>query len=103
MEVQSKYERVRLDFDKYINVIVKYYDVTREQVLKSNQESCVDARYCLVYLLCDKYTDYELSKGCALSKSCVNKIRNKFKDKLCLNSFKLDFMEIKNLIERNNC
>lgn len=40
MEVQSKYERVRLDFDKYINVIVKYYDVTREQVLKSNQESC---------------------------------------------------------------
>ena len=103
MEVQSKYDRVRLDFDKYINVIVRYYDVTSEQVLKSNQESCVDARYCLVYLLCDKYTDYELSKGCALSKSCVNKIRNKFKDKLCLNSFKLDFLEIKNLIERNNC
>lgn len=103
MEVLSKYDRVRLDFDKYINVIIKYYDVTREQVLKSNQESCVDARYCLVYLLCDKYTDYELSKGCALSKSCVNKIRNKFKDKLCLNSFKLDFLEIKNLIERNNC
>lgn len=99
MEVQSKYDRVRLDFDKYINVIVRYYDVTREQVLKSNQESCVDARYCLVYLLCDKYTDYELSKGCALSKSCVNKIRNKFKDKLWLNSFKLDFMEIKRLIE----
>ena len=50
MEVQSKYEKVRLDFDKYINVIVKYYDITKEQVLKSNQESCVDVRYRLVYL-----------------------------------------------------
>ena len=62
-----------------------------EQILHSNREDCVDARYVLVHSLCLYLTDGEVGRLTGLSNACVNKIRNAFCPKLkkfsvrCLN------------------
>lgn len=52
-----------------------------EQILHSNREDCVDARYVLVHSLCLYLTDGEVGRLTGLSNACVNKIRNAFGSK----------------------
>lgn len=95
--MDGKYNNIESLFKKATNRIAEYFNIDANDVFGSNREDCVNARYCLIYILCNKYTDYEISKALPISKSGVNKIRNNFSNKMNIFSFKNDFNCIKSL------
>lgn len=71
-----------------------------EDIIKSNKECCVNARYALIGATCNLYTDYELSQLSSLSRQGINKIRNNVNLKKKYSySFKLLFEDISQCIE----
>ena len=78
----TKFDSVSNLFDKLLTIVSSYFKVDRMKVLNSNIEDCVNARYCLIYLLCEKFRDDDIVKVSGLSRSCVNKIRNNTRIKL---------------------
>lgn len=56
--------------------------VSKEKIISSKKEECVNARYILVGILGEWYTDNEIAELTGLSRPCTNKIRNKFKSRL---------------------
>lgn len=66
---------------KVLECVIKHTATNEESILKSNKEACVDARYVLVHILSQRFTDEEIARFTGLSKTCSNKIRNAFKFK----------------------
>lgn len=78
----TKLSYIENDVFDIINKVSTFYDITNQELLTSNKADCVDARYSAINMLCDKYTDYDINRATKLSKSCINKIRNNFRDKI---------------------
>lgn len=68
-------------YRKILECVCKYTLIDEHSILNSNKEACVDARYVLVHILSQKFTDEEIGKMSGLSRTCANKIRNGFKYK----------------------
>ena len=68
-----------MDFCIYSNIkkqVCETTGISPSEIFSSNNEEVVDARYLLIHLLCDKFTDKEISNMTGISKSLANKIRN---------------------------
>ena len=63
-------------FDIAKNKVCQLTGLDIEDIIKSNKECCVNARYALIGAICNIYTDYELSQLSSLSRQGINKIRN---------------------------
>lgn len=62
--------------------VCRHTGVGEPDMLASNKEECVDARYLLVHFLARYLTDEEISKNTGLTRQAVNYIRNHFGQKL---------------------
>ena len=69
--------------------------ISPSEIFSSNNEEVVDARYLLIHLLCDKFTDKEIANMTGISKSLANKIRNTIHVKKNKYSFRCKLKEIK--------
>ncbi|UVX35896.1 MAG: DnaA protein [Bacteriophage sp.] len=56
--------------------------IKENDLLHSNSEEAVDARYILIHLLSQKLTDGQISTLTKLTRQSVNKIRNNFQYKI---------------------
>lgn len=69
------------NLDKMLDILSKYFVIDKNLILTSKAEEYVNARYILVKILCDNYSDRDVMQITELSKSGVNRIKNKFADK----------------------
>lgn len=69
-------------FQNIVSIVCRHSGIDETRIYNSNKEACVDARYVLVHLLSQKFTDEEISTFTGLSRTCANKIRNSFRYKL---------------------
>ena len=95
----NKLDKVASDFNKTWYVVSSYFNINEKTLLNNNTEDVVSARYCLVFILSEKYNDNDISKATRLSKSVVNKIRNKVARKEMPRNFYLELKEVKCLLE----
>jgi hypothetical protein len=95
----NKFDKVMYDVNEMWSIIASYFDVDEQNLRNNNKEDAVSARYCLVSILCEKYNDNDISKATNLSKSVVNKIRNKVLRKEMPRNFYLELKEVKYLLE----
>ena len=93
----TKYDTIEKEFHQIEDIVVEYYQIDKNDLLKSNKEEVVDARYCLISILCDKYQDSIIAKVSGLSKSVVNKIRNIVGNKNKSRSFYFDLNNVKSI------
>ena len=87
-----------MDFCIYSNIkkqVCETTGISPSEIFSSNNEEVVDARYLLIHLLCDKFTDKEISNMTGISKSLANKIRNTINVKNKKYSFRCKLKEIK--------
>lgn len=96
--MMTKFDDAYAIFDTHLSIVASYFQVDKSKVFTCNEEDYVNARYCLIYMMCDKYNDSDIAKVSRLSKSCVNKIRNNTKFKLKDYSFNKSFKNIQNLL-----
>ena len=94
----TKFDNVYRHFNEGLAVVSSYFQVDKSKVLSCNEEDCVNARFCLIYLLCEKYHDSDIAKVSGLSKSCINKIRNYTSYKLEDYSFRICIKSIRQLL-----
>ena len=95
----NKFDKVMYDVNEMWSIIASYFDVDEQNLRNNNKEDVVSARYCLVSILCEKYNDNDISKATKLSKSVVNKIRNKVLRKEMPRKFYLELKDVKCLLE----
>lgn len=91
-EVQELWEKA-----KYL--VCDYTELSEEDVLTSNREECVDARYILIGVLAEYLTDEEIAKLSGLTRSCCNKIRNGMRMRLSRFSFHCFFHSVNGLVK----
>ena len=94
----TKFDNAYLRFNEGLSIVSSYFQVDKSKVLTCNEEDCVNARYCLIYIMCEKYHDSDIAKISGLSKSCINKIRNNTRFKLEDYSFRSSLKSIKDLL-----
>ena len=83
---------------KYL--VCDYSELNENEVLLSNREECVDARYIMVGVLSNYFTDDEIAKFTGLTRACANKIRNGMKAKMSRLSFRsLYYSVVENIQE----
>lgn len=73
------------NIDLYKELVVavsKETGVEEIDMIHSNSEEAVDARYILIHLLAQKLTDTQISSVTKLTRQSVNKIRNNFQYKI---------------------
>lgn len=58
--------------------VCRYTGVGEVDMLESNKEECVDARYLLIHFLSQCLTDEEISRQTNLPRQSLNRIRNRF-------------------------
>lgn len=63
-------------FDKVMNKVTEVTEVSKDDVLHSNREECVDARYILVAVLSERLTDNDIAALTGWKRQTVNFIRN---------------------------
>lgn len=83
--------------DLYTSILQKVISTTEikeENILKSNKESCVDARYLLIHFLSQYLTDDEISNVTGIVRQSVNRIRNNFPNRMNKWSLKENLKEI---------
>lgn len=93
----TKYDNLFKDFNILSDIVSSYFDIDKSELTKSNKENVVDARYCLIYILCNKYKDFDIAKVLGISKSVVNKIRNQINSNLRNYDFYNDLKVVKSL------
>lgn len=69
-------------YQETLGIVSDCCKVSKEKIISSKKEECVNARYILVSILGEWYTDNEIAELTGLSRPCTNKIRNKFKSRL---------------------
>ena len=75
--------------DKVLDYLSEYLVITKDLILVNKAEEYVNARYVLIRILCDKFSDKEVSTMTGLTKAGVNAIKNKFQHKPFLNDLYL--------------
>lgn len=78
--------------DKILNYISEYFIIDKNLIMVSKAEEYVNARYIIIRILSDYYSDREISQMTELTKSGVNNIKNKFK-------FRTDLFEFYNKLK----
>lgn len=91
MGIETKRDKVKQSFDVHAKYVCNYFEVDSSVFLHSNRKQCVDARYIVVYKLCEAYHDDEIANTIGISIKVVNKIRNKFSERLSDKVFKNDY------------
>lgn len=76
----------------------RHTGVGEVDVLESNKEECVDARYILIHFLSQYLTDEDISRVTGLTRQTVNYIRNHFEQKMNKWSIKSNMSDIGNEI-----
>lgn len=90
--VKELYEKARW-------LVCDYTEIDERDVITSNREVCVDARYILVGVLSEYLTDEEIAKQSGLTRACCNKIRNGMRAKMTRYSFRCMFQSIKGKVK----
>lgn len=75
MKIKDLYQTV-------VGIVCIETGIDEYNIIHSNKECCVDARYILVHILSHKLTDDEISLMMGIKRQSVNYIRNNFKCKL---------------------
>lgn len=65
-----------------MSTVCRHTGVGELDMIESNKEECVDARYILIYFLSKYLTDEDISKNAGLTRQAVNYIRNHFEQKM---------------------
>lgn len=68
-------------FNGVIDKVCVSMDVEREDVLHSNKEECVDARYLVIAVLSERLSDRQIAEVSGWSVQLVNKAKNAFSDR----------------------
>lgn len=68
-------------FDSILAMVCDEMEVSREDVMRSNKEECVDARYLVIAVLSVRFSDRQISDVSGWSVQLVNKARNCFHDR----------------------
>ena len=86
-----------------IGCVFRYTGFSESEVLVSNKEECVDARYIFIHILSQWLTDSQISSATGLSRTCANKIRNGFDCKYKLKfSIRLALQDIMSDLEQDD-
>lgn len=56
-------------------------EITSDMLLRSNREECVDARYIVIAVLSERYSDRQIAEMGGWSVQLVNKAKNSFHDR----------------------
>lgn len=86
-------------YDQTLWLVSDYTELQQNEILKSNKEECVDARYILAGILSDYLTDDEIARFTGLTRACCNKIRNGMIAKLSRFSFRCLYNSVKGAIK----
>ena len=68
-------------FITVLNRVCESMELTENDVLHSNKDECVDARYLVVSLLSERLSDRQIADVSGWSYQLVNKARNSFSDR----------------------
>lgn len=68
-------------FENVMERVCSAMEVSRDDVLRSNKEECVDARYLAIALLSERLSDRQISEVSGWSVQLVNKARNCFHER----------------------
>ena len=68
-------------FITVLNRVCESMELTCDDVLHSNKDECVDARYLVVSLLSERLSDRQIADVSGWSYALVNKARNSFSDR----------------------
>lgn len=85
-------------YKKLVVVVSKETGVEEYDIIHSNSEEAVDARYILIHLLSQKLTDTQISSLTRLTRQSVNKIRNNFQYKIKKWSVATNLQHISNIL-----
>lgn len=65
-------------FNEILSKVSEVTELQPEEILKSNKEECVDARYVLIAVLSERLSDRQISEVSGWSVQLVNKAKNSF-------------------------
>lgn len=82
--------------------VCRHTGVGEVDMLESNKEECVDARYLLVHFLSQYLTDEDISRETGLTRQAVNYIRNHFEQKINKWGVKGNMADISNELAMNS-
>lgn len=91
--------RVKVLFNEVKYLVSDYSELSDQEILSSNREECVDARYIMVGVLTDYLTDDEIARFSGLTRACCNKIRNGMRAKLNRFSFRCLYNSVKGAVK----
>ena len=81
-------------YQNMVAAVCRHTGVGEVDVLESNKEECVDARYILIHFLSQYLTDEDISRVTGLTRQAVNYIRNHFEQKMNKWSIKSNMSDI---------
>lgn len=68
-------------FERILGKVCEMTELSVEKVCKSHQEECVDARYLVIAILSERYSDRQIAEVSGWSYQLVNKARNNFHER----------------------
>lgn len=68
-------------FDSVLNRVCEEMEVSREDVMRSNKEECVDARHLVIAVMSERFSDRQIAEVSGWSYNLVNKARNNFHER----------------------
>lgn len=81
-------------YQNMVAAVCRHTGVGEVDVLESNKEECVDARYILIHFLSQYLTDEDIPRVTGLTRQAVNYIRNHFEQKMNKWSIKSNMSDI---------
>lgn len=81
-------------YQNMVAAVCRHTGVGEVDVLESNKEECVDARYILIHFLSQYLTDEAISRVTGLTRQAVNYIRDHFEQKMNKWSIKSNMSDI---------
>lgn len=88
-------------YRKMVVVVCTETGVCETDLIHSNSEEAVDARYILIHLLSQRFSDSQISRLTTLTRQSVNKIRNNFQYKIAKWSVATNLQRISNEVAMN--
>lgn len=68
-------------FEKILDNVCNATELSAESVKSCNKEECVDARYLVIAILSERYSDRQIAEVSGWSYQLVNKARNNFHER----------------------
>lgn len=69
-------------YQEIMSTVCRHTGIGELDIIESNKEECVDARYLLIHFLSRFLTDEDISRNAGLTRQAVNYIRNHFEQKM---------------------